>query len=398
MAKFNKKLVGTLAAFAVLASVVPGVASAASTEQGNAVSQAKSQAKSQAPDRILVKTKTGLANPNVAQKHGLTEDHNIGGNWSVLKVPAGHVDEYIAELKADADVEAVEADAIYTIDATPNDPSYSSQWHLPKIQAPQAWDITQGTTSRTIAIIDTGVDLNHADLKSKLVAGYNYVSLNTNPMDDHGHGTHCAGIAAALTNNSTNTAGVDWNAKIMPVKVLNSAGSGYDSDITSGIRWAADHGANVISMSLGGGTFSQAQQDAINYAYGKGVIIVAAAGNSNSTTKSYPAAYANVVAVASTTETDARSSFSNYGSWVHVAAPGSNILSLKLGGGTTTMSGTSMATPVVAGLMSLTWSKNLAYSNASVISRVETTSDAISGTGTYWKYGRVNAYKAVNGF
>lgn len=397
MAKFNKKLVGTLAAFGVLASLVPGVASAQVNEQ-SATAAVAPAAKVQATDHILVKTKAGKNHAAVASKHGLSEGKDLGGDWKVVNVPAGHVDEYIAKLKNDADVAAVEEDAIYTIDQTPNDPSYSSQWHLPKIQAPQAWDITTGSTSRTIAIIDTGVDLNHSDLSGKIVAGYNFVSGTTNAMDDHGHGTHCAGIAAAKSNNGVNTAGVDWNAKIMPVKVLNSAGSGYDSDITAGIRWAADHGANVISMSLGGASFSQAQQDAINYAWGKGVLIVAAAGNSNTTTKSYPAAYSNVIAVASTTETDARSSFSNYGSWVHVAAPGSNILSLKLGGGTTTMSGTSMATPVVAGLASLAWSKNLSYSNASVRDRIFSTADAISGTGTYWTKGRVNAYKAVNGF
>jgi thermitase len=394
MEKFNKNLVGTLAAFAVLASVVPGMASAA-TPDGAA---AKQTVKAKAEDRILVKTQAGKTASTVAARYGLTEQKDIGGNWKVLNVPAGKADEYVAKLKNDSEVEAVEVDAVYTIDTTPNDPSYGSQWHLPKIQAPQAWDITTGSTSRTIAIIDTGVDLAHADLKSKIVAGYDFVNLDSTAQDDHGHGTHCAGIAAALTNNATNTAGVDWNAKVMPVKVLNSAGSGYTTDITSGIRWAADHGANVISMSLGGGAFSQAQQDAINYAWSKGVLIVAAAGNSNTSKKSYPAAYANVIAVASTTSTDARSSFSNYGSWVQVAAPGSSILSLKLGGGTTTMSGTSMATPVVAGLATLAWSKNLGYSNASVRDRIFNTADAIAGTGTYWTKGRVNAYRAVNGF
>ncbi|PWK13437.1 S8 family peptidase [Tumebacillus permanentifrigoris] len=394
MEKFNKKMVGALAAFAVLASVVPGMASAATAEQ----TVSKQEVKTKATDRVLVKVKAGKAASTIAARHGLSEKADLGGNWKVLNVPDGKVDQYLATLKNDAEVEAVEADAYYTIDQTPNDPSYGSQWHLPKIQAPQAWDITTGSTSRTVAIIDTGVDLNHLDLASKIVAGYDFVNNDTVAQDDHGHGTHCAGIAAALSNNATNTAGVDWNAKVMPVKVLNSAGSGSTTAITSGIRWAADHGANVISMSLGGGSFSQAQQDAINYAYGKGVIIVAAAGNSSTSTKSYPAAYANVVAVASTTSTDAMSSFSNFGSWVDVAAPGSSILSLKLGGGTTTMSGTSMATPAVAGLMSLAWSKNLGYSNTTVINRVESTSDAISGTGTYWTYGRVNAYRAVNGF
>ncbi|PWK13436.1 S8 family serine peptidase [Tumebacillus permanentifrigoris] len=395
MVNFNKKLVGTLAAFAVLASGIPSMASAVTIHQP-VVKAEKAKA---ASDRILVKTKTGLVASDVAARHGLTEKKTLGNsNWKVLNVPAGQAEAFVAKLQNDADVEAVELDHVRTISATPNDPSYGSQYHLTKIQANTAWDITKGSTSRTIAIIDTGVDLNHADLKGKIVAGTDIVNGDSVAQDDHGHGTHCAGLAAAITNNATNVAGVDWNAKIMPIKVLDSTGSGFDSDIDTAVYWAADHGANVISMSLGGAVFSQATQDAINYAYNKGLIIVAAAGNESTSAMSYPAAYNNVLSVASTTSTDAKSSFSNYGSWVDVAAPGSSILSLKLGGGTTTMSGTSMATPIVAGLASLTWSKNLTYTNTAVINRINTTADKITGTGTYWINGRVNAYKAVNGF
>jgi thermitase len=389
-----KKLTKTIVACAVLASLVPAASVNAAPIQAD---QAKVAAK--ASDRILVKAKAGKDIAAIASKHGATlKAANSKSQWKVLNVPAGKADLFLNKLLNDADVEAAEYDYLVEATLTPNDPSYPSQYHLPKIQADLAWNIVTGTPSRTIAVIDTGVDLQHPDLAGKFVAGYDFVNNDADPDDDHGHGTHVAGIAAAVTNNSLNVAGVDWNAKVMPIKVLNAAGSGYTSDIIEGVYYAADNGAHVINMSLGGGAFSQAFQDAINYAWNKGLIIVAAAGNSSTSVKSYPAAYSNVVAVASTTSTDALSSFSNYGSWVDIAAPGSSILSLKNGGGTTTMSGTSMASPVVAGVASLTWSKNMAATNAGVVNRLFSTADPISGTGTYFTYGRVNAYKAVNGF
>jgi thermitase len=398
----NKKgWLGAVAAAAVLATLVPTSAMAAAVPSDKAAISVDKVAK-HATNRVLVKVKAGKDAKAIASKHGVSAVKDLAAGkseWKVLNVPAGKADEFLDKLNADPDVELAQPDYVRTIDATPNDPSYGSQWHLPNVQAPQAWDITKGSTSRTIAIVDTGVDLNHADLQGgKLVAGYDFVNGDSVPQDDHGHGTHCAGIAAANTNNATNVAGLDWNAKIMPLKVLDAGGSGYDSDIIDAIYYAADHGANVISMSLGGGTNNPAFQSAIDYAWGKGLIIVAAAGNSNTSVKSYPAAYNNVIAVASTTSANVRSSFSNYGSWVDVAAPGSSILSLKLGGGTTTMSGTSMATPLVAGLATLAWSKNLGYTNTAVRDRIFNTCDVISGTGTYWTYGKVNAYRAVNGF
>jgi len=392
----NKKLVTTLAAFAVLASVVPASVSAAPVE----AKAVKVEKAAHAQDRVLVKFKAGVDADAKAAKHGATKGKQLGkSEWKVMKVPAGKAEEFAAKFAADADVEAVDLDYIMTATAVPNDPSYSSQYHFSNIKAPQAWDITKGTSAITIAIVDTGIDRQHADLSGKMISGgYDFVNNDTDADDDQGHGTHCAGIAAASTNNGLNGAGVDWNARLLPVKVLNAQGSGYTSDIVDGVYYAADAGAKVISMSLGGGGATTAFQDAINYAHNGGAIVVAAAGNSNTSTKSYPAAYNNVVAVASTTSTDARSSFSNYGTWVDIAAPGSSIYSTKNGGGMTTMSGTSMACPVVAGGMSLVWSKNPGASNQTVINRVMATADKISGTGSLWVNGRINLYNAVNGF
>ena len=387
----KSKWVGALIAIVLTATLAPAA---------SAVPAAPVSAK-HAQDRLIVKVKTGKDLNAVAAKHGATAKDKLGlSGWQVIQVPAGQADSFYEKLRNDADIEAVEYDFVMTANSTiPNDPQYSNQWHLPKIQAPEAWDITKGSALRTIAIVDTGVDLNHNDIKAKIVAGYDFVNNDSVAQDDQGHGTHVAGIAAASTNNLLDVAGVDWNAKIMPVKVLNSAGSGTISAIINGIYWAADHGAHVINLSLGGGAFSQAFQDAINYAWNKKCIIVAAAGGSGTSTMQYPAAYANVVAVAASTSSDTLTTSTSYGaSWVDVAAPGSSIVSLKMGGGTATMSGSSMSTPIVAGVMTLTWSKHLEYSNSTIVNRVFNTCDRISGTGTTIQWGRVNAYRAVNGF
>jgi thermitase len=398
--KKMQKLAGAFVAVAMMATLAPAASATMNANAPAAPSVQKvEKAKAYAQDRVLVKMKAGKDVNKLAEKHGAKLKEKLGDTqWSVVNVPNGKAEAMLEKLKGDADVEAVELDEVLTMQIDPNDPGWWSQWGPYQTYADWAWDITKGTASRTIAIVDTGVDLNHADLAGKFVPGYDFVNNDAVAQDDQGHGTHCAGIAAAIGNNGRDIAGMDWNAKIMPIKVLNSAGSGYTSNIINGVRWAADRGAHVISMSLGGGGYSQAFQDVINYAYGKGAIIVAAAGNSNTSAVSYPAGYSNVVSVASTAENGTRSSFSNYGSWVDVAAPGSNILSLRNGGGTTTMSGTSMATPLVAGLASLAWSKNTGYSNTTVINRIFNTTDKISGTGTYWVHGQVNAYKAVNGF
>jgi subtilisin family serine protease len=245
-----------------------------------------------------------------------------------------------------------------------------------------------------IAIVDTGIQRTHPDLDSKIVAGYDYVQNDTAPDDGNGHGTHVAGTSAAETNNSTGGAGTCPNCSLMPVRVLDNNGSGTLANVANGIRFAADNGAKVINMSLGG-SGSSTLQTAVDYAWGKGVFMACAAGNDNtsSQTNSYPGAYTNCFAVASTTNTDARSSFSNYGNWVEVAAPGSNIYSTWTGSSYNTISGTSMATPHVAGLAGLLASQGL--TNAQIRDRICSTSDAISGTGTYWTCGRINAYRAV---
>jgi len=300
----------------------------------------------------------------------------------------------VESLLKDGNIEYAEPNFIYTSTYTPNDPGRSSQWAWGVTQAYTGWDITRGSSSVVVAVVDTGIQSTHPDLDAKIVAGYDYIDNDSTPNDGNGHGTHVAGTVAAETNNSTGGAGTCPNCRLMGVRVLNNSGSGTLAGVANGITYAANNGAKVINLSLGGGG-STALQNAVNYAWGRGVFLACAAGNSNtsSTTSAYPAAYTNCFAVASTTSTDARSSFSNYGTWVEVAAPGSSIYSTWINSGYNTINGTSMATPHVAGLAGLLSSQGL--TNSQIKSKICSSSDQISGTGTRWTCGRINIYKAV---
>lgn len=349
-------------------------------------------------DQIIVKIKPGVDGKALAEKHGAKFKKTSASGYEIVKVPPGaSADALLAKFQRDAGVESAELDQLVTIEATPNDPSYGSQYHLQKIQANFAWDINTGSTSSKIAVVSTGVDLQHPDLSSKILPGYDFVNATTNADDDHGLGTHLAGIAAAATNNGTQGSGVDWNARIIPVKVLNANGTGYTSDIEAGVRWAADQGAKVILMGFGSSaSYSATMQSAIDYAWSKGAVLVAPAGDLGNTTVQYPANYTNVISVACTTSTDTKCSFSSYGMWVDLAAPGQSIYSTANGGGMTTMSGTSQSAAVVAGVASLVWSRyGTSASPSTIVNKLFTTADQIPGTGSYWYRGRVNAYRAV---
>jgi len=292
----------------------------------------------------------------------------------------------------------VEEDGIVQLFQNPNDPRYADQWHLRSISAPQAWDVTTGSNQVTIAVIDTGVDYNHTDLAGKVEAGYNWVDRNNNPMDDHGHGTHVAGTAAALSNNSTGVAGVDWQARIMPLKVLDSQGYGYDSDVAAAIRYAADNGAKVINMSLGSPDYSYTLEEACSYAYNKGVTVVAASGNEGSRV-GYPAACDHVIAVGALESNDSLAYFSNRGPELDLTAPGVDILSTVRNGTYQKMSGTSMASPVVAGCASLVLSTHPGYTPSQVEGVLENGANDLGSPGFDNDYGsgKVNAYAAVTG-
>jgi serine protease len=262
-------------------------------------------------------------------------------------------------------LEYIEPNYQYQALAVPNDPDYGKQWNLRSINVEAAWDETQGD-GVTVAIIDTGVS-RVPDLEdTEFVEGYDFVNDRAQANDDSGHGTHVAGTIAQATNNGYGVAGIAYGARIMPLKVLGAAGGGSVADIAEAIRFAADNGASVINMSLGGPGESQLMAEAIDYAHGKGVVIVAAAGNANQNAAGYPARYPHVIGVAALDATGAKAPYSNFGAGVDLAAPGGSKQDGDLGGilqntidpqtGSAVFAsfeGTSMAAPHVAGAAAL---------------------------------------------
>jgi len=271
----------------------------------------------------------------------------------ILEIPAQAEAKKTQDVMSVPGVWAVEPDYfVQAVDTIPNDPKFANQYGLISIRAPQGWDLSTGSNSVTIAIVDSGVDLGHVELVSKLTAGYDFVNNDSVPNDDFGHGTHVAGIAAASGNNGVGIAGVSWGARIMPIKVLDSHGNGTYANVAMGISWAVDHGAQVINMSLGGTPASAVLQSAVTYAQIHNVLMVAATGNSGSSFVLYPARYPEVMAVGASNLSNQPAGFSNHGPEVDVAAPGENIYSLWPGG-YSTLTGTSMSAPHVSGLAAI---------------------------------------------
>jgi thermitase len=319
-------------------------------------------------------------------------DGHVKSDFKVLKVK--NVEAAIKGLENNPYVEYAEPNYVFTATWTPNDTYYNDyQYGLKTTYTNYAWDVARGSSSQEIAVLDTGVDYAHPDLDGKTIRGYDFVDNDWYPMDLNGHGTHVAGIAAAETNNGTGIAGTAPNTKILAVRVLDANGSGSLQDIADGIRYAADAGAEVINMSLGCNCHTVTLEDAVNYAYNKGVVLVAAAGNDNVSTTFEPASYTNVIAVGAVDRYDRKASFSNYGTWVDVVAPGVDIASTYPSNRYVYLSGTSMASPFVAGLAALL--KGQGRSHVQVRQAIEQTADPVSGTGSYSRYGRINSNDAV---
>lgn len=285
----------------------------------------------------------------------------------------------------------------------PNDPMYNQQYAHRVSSSEAGLRKQKGSEKVAIAIIDTGVDLQHPDLAAKILPGYDAVDKDDQALDGHGHGTHCAGIAAAITNNEVGVAGFAPQVGIIPVRVLDNNGSGSSADVAEGILWAADHGAQVISMSLGSYSESQAKEDAVKYALNHEIVVVAAMGNDGNKRKIYPAAQPGVIAVGSTDSRDKRSYFSNYGSWISVSAPGSSILSTfpTYGGEGMkdygSISGTSMATPAVAGVAAMIRSEFPNFKAKEVRAQLEWGTDDLGTPGydEFYGHGRINLAKAL---
>jgi serine protease len=247
----------------------------------------------------------------------------------VAKAAALGMDELVARIKNDPRVESAEPNYHYEVFMVPNDPKWEAQWSFRMVDAPSAWDKATGK-GVTVAVIDTGVAFENykrfrtvEDLRgTAFVTGYDFVNDSEHANDDHGHGTHVAGTIAQTTNNGIGVAGLAFEAKIMPLKVLNKSGFGTAADIADAIRFAADEGAQVINMSLGGGPRSLVMQSAVAYARKKGLVVVCAAGNTGRGRVEYPAAYPGAFAISSVGPTKELAFYSSYGKEIAVAAPG----------------------------------------------------------------------------
>jgi thermitase len=319
----------------------------------------------------------------------------VGDTAVTVDVDADNVTEATAALRSDPNVSYVEMDQVAHMSAVPNDPSYSGQWGLPLTHVTQAWDATRGSSAVVIAVVDTGVR-PVGDLAGRTLPGYNFVSGNTNTTDDEGHGTMTAGVIGDAANNAAGSAGICWYCKILPVKVLDSTGSGLYSNIANGIRYAADQHADVINLSLGGSADNRVLSDAVTYAVGKGSLVIAAAGNDGTSVKHYPAAYPNALAVGATTATDTRYSWSNFGAaWVDIAAPGCN-LAQGMNGVVGTFCGTSSATPFASGVAGLLASATPKPTAAQIRTAMTTSAAALPGNWVAAGSGRVNAAAALD--
>jgi subtilisin family serine protease len=424
-----------------------------------------------APGEFIVKVKQDRSFSNPAlmalnekhQVHALEKVFNnaegtILDNIYLLHVPIGSdILSIVREYASCPDVVYAEPNSMIFPCGIPNDANFSKQWYLHNtgqvflnnyyghnysgipdadIDAPEAWDIETGSPDVVIAIIDSGIDYTHPDLAAKIwnntdeipgngidddhngfiddVKGWDFYHNDSDPKDGHGHGTMCAGVAGASSDNGIGIAGVAWSCKIMPVEIADENWASSGALAAKGIRYAADNGADVISMSFGWYTSPSMVRDAVNYAYGKGVFLCAAAGNDNRSTKLYPGAFENVTAAAMTNQNDSRCSpedwnapgwGSNYGDWVDIAAPGNLIY--------TTMptyhvtfndqgmsqnydwgAGTSFASPMVAGVAALLLSKDPSLTPGEVKALICGNVDPYNST-EYIGTGRLNAQKAL---
>jgi flagellar hook assembly protein FlgD len=304
--------------------------------------------------------------------------------------------DLVKSIQTDNRVKIAEPSVIYKSLYVPTDDGYSLQWHLAKINSPNAWNITKGSSNTIVAVIDGGVDITHPEFNGVIYKPYNAVNGSTY-VDNDEHGTHVAGIIGALANGK-GSVGVSTGVKIMPIDVF-SGEYASTTDIVEGIYYAVNNGAKVINLSLGGDSYSASFQEAVNYASSKNVTILAASGNDSSSYIAYPASYSKVLAIGSTNRYDSRSSFSNYGNTLDFTAPGESIYSTLpvRNNYYGYMSGTSMATPVVSGIVSLMLSRDPYLSDEKVfeILKKSTVDLGIAGWDKYYGYGRVDGAKAL---
>jgi subtilisin family serine protease len=329
----------------------------------------------------------------IASKYGLSIKDKNDNLCSVLY---SNVDnQTFSRLQHDEDIKYVHRNFIDEHAMIPNDPGWSSQWGPQRIDAPNAWDITTGSSTVLVAVTDTGIEYTHSDLSGNYQAGgYDWVNNDNDPMDDRYHGTHCAGILGAIGDNSIGIAGMNWNVKMLAEKILDSSGLGTHSNMAKGWIDSVLKGADIISYS-GGGSDSTTKEQAVLFAYNQGVLCVAASGNNYGGSIIYPAAYPEVIAVGAIDSSDDLASYSNVGPEQELVAPGSDINSTWIGNDYNSISGTSMACPHVSGVAALMMAINPDLDSEEIRCILQETAEDIGLTGNEQGYGLVNASEAV---
>jgi len=411
-----------------------------------------------APNRLILKLNRNLLPTHSAQSHLYAEDipelHRLNLEYDAVDFQRvirqdftldDHAQNfdldllYLVQYESPVDVEKLallyselpeieeaEPDHILQACFTPNDYFYSRQWAHHNtgqanaygggyvgtpdcdIDSDQAWNLSTGSSNVIIAVIDSGIDLDHPEFTGRIVSGYDFVNNDYSANDDEGHGTACAGLAAAKGNNGIGVAGVDWNCRIMPVKVLNSDGWAYTSDTIDGVNWARSHGADVISMSLGGFSYSSSFNNAVNSAFSAGILVVCSAGNDSTTAAHYPSGFQNAMSIGALSPCNTRKTYyscdgeywwgSNYGNSLDLLAPGTRLHTTShTGSYFGTMNGTSGATPLVAGVAALIKGVNPSLSPTEIRTIINNSADDLGSSGwdTQTGHGRLNAHKAL---
>lgn len=338
-----------------------------------------------------------------AESGGVTRPADFS-RFKFLKLsPPAQPLEVIRQLTGHPLVDYVEVDHVGQGGATvPTDPSYSSQWHLPKIAMPYAWDLTTGSSNVIVAVLDTGLNNSNGEFTGRTVPGYDFAYNDADPADDFGHGTAVAGVIAANANNGVLVAGVDWKCQVMPVKVLDANNNGLYSWWAAGLDWAVAHGCKVANLSAGGASSSATLTSSIRNAISSGVIFVTITHNDGAGTIRFPGNLTDSITVGATDAQDRRTSFSNYGSQIDLVGPGTNIYTVWYTGGISYSWGTSFSGPQVSGVAALLAALNPSLKQAQVETLLcagaeDQVGDATDTPGfdNYYGWGRLNAYNTL---
>lgn len=360
--------------------------------------QAAQPADDWAPGRILVMPRAGLpeaALAKILKENGSGKARRVGNSeLRIVDLPPGLERQSIEKLSRHPHIKFAELDKAVNVALAPNDPYFGSQWHVTKIGTPTAWDIAQGN-GVTIAIIDTGVESTHPDLVNQIVAGWNFYDNNSNTSPVNGHGTWVAGTAGATINNGTGVAAVAGGVKVMPLRVVDGSGVGYWSAIANAITYAADKGVRVANASFEKLLNSASVMSAAAYMKSKGGLVVVSAGNSGVNEGLTP--NTSVIPVSATDSNDLITSWSSYGGYVAISAPGVPIYTTGLGGTYVQGQGTSFSSPIVAATVALMMSANPKLSSTEVEKLLFSTAVDLGAAGRdiYYGYGRVDAGAAV---